>query len=175
MKAFDLEGHLGQIGRFAARLARTEGAVHAVAAHQDDVADFAAVNSVGQLLHRPAVTRHESHPDFQPLGLGGLAELEHLLGSRPVGGQGLFHENVQPLLDGVGEVHPAEGQRSGEDRDVARLKAVHSLFVSVETEELAIVGHIDSIAEVPLQSAVRVGEAILKDIGQGHQLHRRRS
>ena len=53
--------------------------VHPVAALQDDVADFAVVDALGQFLQRPAVAGHQAHADLEVLGRRRFAELEHAL------------------------------------------------------------------------------------------------
>ena len=59
----------------------------------------------------------------------------------------LLHEDVQALLDRVGELDPAERRRRGEDDDVAGLQAIHRLLVGVEADELAVLRHVDLVAE----------------------------
>ena len=63
-----LAGPLGGEGR-------AERPVHAVAAHQDDVADLAVLNALVQFLQRPAVAGHQAHADLQVLARGLLASL----------------------------------------------------------------------------------------------------
>ncbi len=119
---------------------------------------------------RPAVAGHQSHSHFQVLRHRLFAQLEQAAGSGPIGRQRLFHEDVEILADGVAEVDPAEGQRRGEDRHVARFEAVHGLLVAVEADKLPLGGNIDPVAELLLQVAVAAAEAILEDVGQGHEL-----
>ena len=90
-------------------------------------------------------------PTLRFFAVACFGQLEHSARGRPVRGQRLFHENVQPLLDRVGEMHPAKRQRRGEDRDVARLQAIHRLLVGVEADELALLGHVDLFAECCFQ------------------------
>ena len=103
---------------------------------------------------RLAVAAHQADADLEVLLHRFLGQLEHLPRGRAVDRDRLLHEDVQALLDGVGEVHPAEGRRRGEDRDVARLQTVHRLLVAVEADELAILGHVDLVAELPCLSAL---------------------
>ena len=117
-----------------------------------------------------AVPGHQSHAHLEVLRRRLFGQFEHLAGRRTIGRQRLLHEDVQPLLDGVGEMHPAERQRRGEDRDVARLQAVHRLLVGVEADELAILRHVHLVAELLLDVPIAAVEAILEDIGHGHQL-----
>ena len=65
-----------------------------------------------------------------------------------VGGHRLFHEDIQALLDRIGEVNPAESRRRGEDGHVARLQAIHRLLVGVEADELAVGRHVDFGADL---------------------------
>ena len=117
--------------------------VHAVAAHQHDVADLAVVDALGHLLEPAGVMGIQSHAHLELLLFRLLGELQHAAGGRAVGRQRLLHEDVQPLLDRVAKMHPAKCQRSGKDRHVARLETIHRLLVGVEADELAIVGHVD--------------------------------
>ena len=119
---------------------------------------------------RAAVPRHQSHAHLEVLRRRLFGQFEHLAGRRTIRGHRLLHEDIQPLLNGVGEMHPAEGQRRGEDRDVARLQAVHRLLVGVESDELTVLGHVDPIAELLLDVAIAAVEAILEGVGHGHQL-----
>ena len=50
VEAPNLVGHFGDVGRLRRRLHRSDRAVHAVAAHQNEVADFAVVDALGQFL-----------------------------------------------------------------------------------------------------------------------------
>ena len=117
-------------------------AAHAVGAQQDQVADLAVLDALVQFLPGFAVPNHQAHAHLEVLFVGLLGQREHLARGGPVHGHGLLHEHVQPLLDGVGEVHPAERRRRGKDGDVARLQAIHGLLVTVKAKELAVRGHI---------------------------------
>ena len=99
----------------------------------------AVLDAVEQLAAGLAVAAHQADADLEVLLLGLFAQGEHLArASGPSTRDRLFHEDVEALLDGVGEVHPAEGRRRGEDHHVARLQAVHRLLVAVEADELAV-------------------------------------
>ena len=102
---------------------------HAVGAHRDDVADLPVADAVEQFLPRAAVPDHQADADLQVLLHGRFAELEHAAGGGAVHRDRLLHEDVQALLDGVAELHPAERGRRGEDGDVAGLEAVDRLAV----------------------------------------------
>ncbi len=67
-------------------------------------------------------------------------------------------------------MHPAKRQGRGEDHNVARLQAVHGLLVGVEPHELAVLRHVDLIAELALDGPVAAVEAVLEGIGHRHQL-----
>ena len=98
-----------------------------------------------QFLERLAVARHQADADLQSLLLRLLRQRIHFLRARTVGDQRFLHEDIQPLFDRVFEMHPAESERRGEDRDVARLQAIHRLLVAVEADEFAIVRHIHAV------------------------------
>ena len=115
---------------------------------------------------------HQAHAHLEVLLRRLLGQREHLARGGAVDRDRLLHEDVQALLDGVGEVDPAEGRRRGEDRHVARLQAVHRLLVGVEADELAVLGHVDLVGELLLQLRVAAVEAVLEDVGHGHQLDR---
>ena len=121
---------------------------------------------------RVAVAAHQADADLEALLLRLLAQGHHPAGRRPIDGDRLLHEGIDSLLDGVGEVHPAEGRRGGQDHHVARLEAVHGLLVAVEADELAILGHVDLVAVGLLQLVVAVVEPILEHVGHGHELDR---
>ena len=118
---------------------------------------------------------HQAHAHLEVLRRRLLGQLEHPAGGRAVDRDRLLHEDVEALLDGVGEMDPAEGRRRGEDRDVARLQAIHRLLVGVEADELAVLGHVDLVGELLLQVAVAALQPVLEDVGHGHQLDRARS
>ena len=149
-KSLNLPQQFARIAGPFLRERRPDRPGHAVGPHRDDVADFAVLDALVQFLQCPAVTGHQAHAHLEVLGHRLLAELEHPAGSRAVGRQRLLHEDVQALLDGVGKMHPAERQRRGEDRNVARLQAIHRLLVAVETDELALLGHVHLVGELLL-------------------------
>ena len=120
-------------------------AAHAVGPQGDDVADLAVLDPLEQFLPAPAVADHQAHADLEILLLGLLGQLEHLPRGRAVHGDRLLHEDVQALLDGVGEMHPAERRRRGEDGHVAGLQAIHGLLVAVEAEEPAFLRHVQPV------------------------------
>ena len=84
----------------------------------------------------------------------------------------LLHENVDALLDGIAEVDPAKARGRGKNGHVARLQAVDRLLVGVQSDELAIVGHVDLMAQLLLQILVTAREPVLEGIGHGHELDR---
>ena len=117
--------------------------MHAVAALEDDLPHRAIVHPLGQFLHSPAVPGHQPDAHLEVLLRCGLTQREHALARGPINRHGLLHENVQALLDRVGEVHPAEGRRGREDDNVARLQAVDCLLVGVEPDELSLDRHVE--------------------------------
>ncbi len=149
---------------------RPAGAVHAVGAHRDDVADLAVLDAAQQFVARVAVPAHQADADLEVLldRLG--AELEHLPGGRAVHRDRLLHEDVEALLDGVLEMQPAEGRRRGQDDDVARPEHVHRLLVAVEAEELVVVLDRHPLADAVLQRGVAARQLVLEDVGHRHQL-----
>src|SRR5579884_2753305 len=64
VEAFHLVQQVADAVRFGQGQEISAGPVHAVAALQNDVADFAVMDTVGQFLKRPAVTRHEANADL---------------------------------------------------------------------------------------------------------------
>ena len=170
VEAANLELHLAHCRPASARIADA-GTVHAIAAHEDDVADLAAVDPLGHLLKAAGVMGIQAHAHLEPLLFRLLGQLQHAAGGRAVGRQRLLHEDVQSLLDRVGEMHPAKRQRGGKHRHVARLQTVHRLLVGVEAGEPAILGHVHLIAKLLLERLVTAIEPILESIGHGDQLH----
>src|ERR1700683_2561577 len=60
VEALHLVKEVGDTGRFRKRAEITAGPMHPVAALQNDLANLAIVDAVGQLLHRAVVTGHQS-------------------------------------------------------------------------------------------------------------------
>src|SRR5207302_211473 len=89
---------------------RADRTVHAIAAQQNEIANFTILNSLVQLLHRPAVPGHQADPHFQILRSSFFRQLKHFPRAWAIGSQRLFHENVDALLDSVSEMDPAESQ-----------------------------------------------------------------
>ena len=127
---------------------------------------------------------HEAHAGLQILLHRLFGQLDHLPGGRAVNADGLLHEDVQALFDGVFEMHPPEGDRRGEDHDVSRLQAIHRLSVGFKAEEAALRGHIhlrgtharnaafDSGFRLPgraFQRLVADGQALREHIGHGDE------
>jgi hypothetical protein len=94
------------------------------------------------------------------------------LAGRTVHGDGLLHEDVELLLDGVGEVYPAEGRWGGEDRDITRPQAIHRLLVRVEADEPPTFGHVHLVPMPFFQVLVAVGKPMLEGVGHGNELDR---
>lgn len=122
--------------------------VHAVTTHGHDVADLAILDALREILQCTAVTGHQTDTHLEALCRSFLRQLDHAAGGGAVGGQRFLHEDIQSLLDGVLEMHPAEGQGCREDRDVPRLEGVHGVLVGVEADELFVVGNLDAVADL---------------------------
>ena len=130
------------------------------------------MDALGQFLERPAVTRHQSHADLQVLGGGVIRELEHAFAGWAIDRYRLLHEDIQAFLDGVGEMHPAEGRGRGENGNITRLQTIHRFLVGVEADELTIRRHVQLARELLLQIVQVFIEPLRKDVGHGHQLDR---
>src|SRR5688572_8311186 len=147
--------------------------MHAVATHEDDVADLAALNTLGQLLECLTVTRHQAHADLEILFRSFLAECEHPLARWAVHRHGFFHEDVQTFLDGVCEMNPPERWWRRQDHHVARLQAIHRVLVGVKPEKPALLRYIHERANlwVPAQSTEAVLELGLERVGHRDELN----
>ncbi len=87
------------------------------------------------------------HADLQVLLLGDLGGLQPAAHGWAVGGERLLHEDVDALVDGVFELHRAEGGVCGQQHHVARPQAVDRLLVGVEAHELPLGRHVDLVLE----------------------------
>jgi len=147
-----------------------------VGLQQHDVADGAPLELLQQLGAGDAVAAHQANADLQPRLDRLLAELEHAAAARAVHRDRLLHEDVDALLNGVGEVDPAKGRRRGQDDHVPLAQAVDGGLVGVEAEELARLGYVhqrvELVAEEVLEVPVGAGEAVLEDVGHGDELDR---
>ena len=163
---------VGDIGRLGGRGERADGAGHAVATHQDDLTDLSIGDPLLQFLERLGMARHQSDANLQVLGCRFLGQLEQPLAHHSVGGERLFHEDVEPLLDGISEMHPPKRQRRGKDHHVPRLEAVHGVLIRVEADELTLGGNVDLPCEgtVIRKPLVRVLQAVLVSVGHGDEL-----
>ena len=72
VEALHLVEQVGDPGGLGKRGEVSAGPVHPVTPLEDDLADLAVMDALGQFLERPAVTRHQSHPDLEVLGGGVL-------------------------------------------------------------------------------------------------------
>ena len=160
LHVFGLFGRCGRTGRTG----------HSVGSEHEQIADLAVANPIEQLSADDAVSAHEANADFQVPFDRELAQLEHLAARRTVDRHGLFHKDVEPLLDGVLEHHPAKRRGSGQDRHVARTQGIHRLLVAIEAHELPFLGHIDLLGMILFESRVAARESIFKDIGHGDEL-----
>ncbi len=143
-----------------------------VGPQERQVADLAVLDTFEQLAARGAMPAHQADADLEVLGPRFLGQLQHLTRARPVHRDRLLHEDVEALLDGVGEMHPAEGRRRGQDHHIARPETIHRFLVGVEVDELAVVGNVHLLAQRPLQVAVAVLQTIRENVGHGDELGR---
>ena len=91
-----------------------------------------------------------------------------------VGGEGFLHEDVDALLDGVFELHGAEGRIAGEHGHVAGAQAVNGLAVGVEADEAAVGRHVHAVLELlaeDLQGAVQPVLEQVRHHGQFDRVH----
>jgi len=51
--------------------------VHAISAHEEDIANLAVLHALVEFLQVPRVTRHQAHTDLEILRGGFLGQLEH--------------------------------------------------------------------------------------------------
>ncbi len=115
---------------------------------------------------------HQAHADLQ-VALDRLGrQVEHLAGARAVDGRRLFHEDIEVLGNCIAELNPAKRGRGRQQHDVSRLEAVHRLLVTVEADELAVIGDVDLQVTfaVGFEVLVTVGELLGEDVGHGDQL-----
>ena len=74
VEALHLVEQVADAGRFGKRGEISAGPMHPVTPLENDLADLAVMDALGQFLERPAVTRHQSHADLEVLGGGVLRE-----------------------------------------------------------------------------------------------------
>src|SRR5688572_30795911 len=116
------------------------------------------------------MARHEANADFEVLLHGLFGEGKHAAGAWAVAREWLFHKNVEALFNGVLEVDPAEGERRGEDGDVAFAESVHGAFEGVEAEE-SVVAHFNVAADFRVAREASEGgvEFVFEDISHGDE------
>jgi hypothetical protein len=173
VEAADLVHDFGKLFAAAikgARKATATAALHAIATKEEEVADFAVLNALVELLHVAAMARHETDADFEVLLHGFFGQGEHAAGTWAVARERLFHENVDAFFDSVLEVDPAEGERSGEDGHIAFAESVDGVFEGVEAEEFVVV-HFNVAADLGV--AFEAGESgvefVLEDVSHGDE------
>ena len=167
----DLPEQFARLTGPAFRESRRDRPMHPVAAHEHDVADFAVLHALVQFLEMPRVAGHEADANLQILRLRLIGEFKHPAAGGAVRRDRFFHEHIETLLDGVLEMHPAKRERRREDRNIAALHRIHRLLVTIEADELLVLGHIDEIAELVLQFLVTSIEPVLEDVHHGGQRH----
>ena len=147
--------------------------VHAVSPQHLDIADLSRLDAVEQLVAGYAMPAHEAHAHLE-VALGGIVgQLQHLARARPVHGNRLLHEDVEPFLDRVGEVDPAECRRRGQDHDVARPQTIHGFPIRIEADEFVIVGYLNLVADLlSFEVLVTRVKVVGKDVRHRHQLGR---
>src|ERR1051325_9541065 len=173
MQAADLVHDFGKVFTSTiqgARKASAAAVLHAVAAQEEEVADFSVLDALVKLLHVPAMARHKANADFEVLLHGLFGEGKHAAGAWTVARERLFHENVEALFNGVLEVDPAEGERRGEDGDVVFAETVHGAFEGVEAEEF-VVAHFNVAADFAVAFEVGEGgvEFVFEDVSHGDE------
>ena len=67
---------------------------------------------------------------------------------------------------------PAKAGRRGEDRDIAGCEAVNGLLVAIESDKLAIFGHVHPVGVLSLQAGKAVGEPFRKHVGHSDEFRR---
>ncbi len=72
-----------------------------------------------------------------------FGKLEEFAGGRAVDRDRLLHEDVQPLFDCVGVMHPAEPRWCRQNHNVSGAEAVHDLFVGIKADEAVVDRNID--------------------------------
>src|SRR5271157_4590914 len=146
----------------------------AIGPQRDDVTDLAALDSIKELLAGLAVPAHEADADLEILLDGFLCQGQHLPRGRAIDGDRLLHEDVQSLLDGVGEMDPAKSRGRGEDDRVAWLQAVHGLAIGVETEEFLVLvnGQLFATAVLLVELVVARFELVTENVGHRDELDR---
>ena len=123
-------------------------AVLAVRPAGDDVADDAVVDLANGLGQRRGVTAHQPAGDLEVLLVRLLAGLEDAAHARAVDGHRLLHEHVAALAHRVLHVERPEARRRGQDHHADPLQGVDRLLVGVKADELAVLGHVDLLAEL---------------------------
>ena len=132
--------------------------------------DLAVLDALEEFAPGHAMAAHQADADLQTLLARQLAEREHLAGARPVDGGGLLHEGVEPALDRVAELDPAERGGGGQQDDPARPDDVDRLLEAVEADELVVVGDVELVGVLVLDRLVAAVEPLLEDVGHRHQL-----
>ena len=115
---------------------------------------------------------HDAGADLEPLLLRRLARAQDAFDAAGVGREGLLHEDVQPLLDGVLDVHAAEGGVRGAQADIAWPQAIHGLLEGVKADETPVRRCVHALAVLLAQALVGATHAIFEQVGHGDELGR---
>src|SRR4051794_10740175 len=125
----DLVEQLADVAGLGRHERRADRARLAIGPQRDEIANLASLDPVEKLLARLAVTAHQADADLEVFLDRLLTQGQHPARGGAVDSDGLFHEDMEPLLDGVREVDPAKRRWGGEDHDIARLETIHGLAI----------------------------------------------
>src|SRR4051794_18588913 len=135
----DLVEQLADVAGLGRHERRANRARLAIGSQRDDIANLSPLDPVEKLLPRLAVPAHQPDANLEVFLDRLLAQGQHPARGGTVNGDGLLHEDMESLLDGVGEVDPAKRRWRGEDHNIARLQAIHGLTIRVEANEFLVV------------------------------------
>src|SRR5262245_31616245 len=111
----------------------------------------------------------EADADFQILLLRFFGGSENFADAGSINGNGLFHEHVLALSDSFFEMNRTKTRWRGDDNNVGRSDR---LFVTVETNELAVLRYVDLFFMLVLKIVEAVTQFVRERIAHGHKLGR---